>query len=755
MKKIVVDFENCFGIKKLKHEFKFESNKVNSVYAKNGVMKTSFTKVFDCIKNSKTSQIKDQIFGESPSKYDVYLDDNLIKDDEIFVIHSYRDKYETSNLGDLLIDTELKEEVSKLLIKRNELLKKIENLSGIKVSRTTGGKVRFELEPKIIKDMDFHEDSILMNLNYFIEKDEFEDYSKISYSAIFSDTAYKKIISDDFQNLIEKYLLKSDEIYGEYHFFEKGKFHLGKLKKMNKDIKNSSFFVKDNALKLNGNTEINSEKDLSQMIKEIEGKIYTSPEYKKIESLLSDATGTILKDLIESHPELIRELKKNSIENLRQKLWISYFKAFESEVIDLYKLYEEVDEKVKSLRIDDTPWKNALDIFESRFDVPYRMKIENIRSSVIGESIPRVKFSFCKDGDYNNDSKSNWIDIDRDQLEAANVLSQGEKRALYLLNIIFDIEKLKRDNKNVLVIVDDIADSFDYKNKYAIVEYLKEISELEMFKMIILSHNFDFYRTISSRLNLSRENRFLAVKTENGIEIEKELYQKNPFEFWKKSTEIKHFIALIPFVRNLIEYGVDKEINNFIEIDRDFMLCTHLLHFKKHTELITVGHLKEVFKEYIGKKTFNSHIDDSEYVSGLIINVANQVKHVNNKLEDKVILAIAIRLVSEKIMIESLKSSTKKITWELKRNQKKIGGTMEFLTYLESAPNQTRELVSAYMQLDNVEHIGLLSKVNIMTPELIHINSFMYEPILDMDINELINLYQSLKHVEKNCASIV
>jgi hypothetical protein len=32
-----------------------------------------------------------------------------------------------------------------------------------------------------------------------------------------------------------------------------------------------------------------------------------------------------------------------------------------------------------------------------------------------------------------------------------------------------------------------------------------------------------------------------------------------------------------------------------------------------------------------------------------------------------------------------------------------------------------------------------------MTPENIHINSFMYEPILDMDIVELKNLYEKVK----------
>ena len=37
------------------------------------------------------------------------------------------------------------------------------------------------------------------------------------------------------------------------------------------------------------------------------------------------------------------------------------------------------------------------------------------------------------------------------------------------------------------------------KNKYAIIEYLKDISEDPKFKMIILTHNFDFYKTIKKR----------------------------------------------------------------------------------------------------------------------------------------------------------------------------------------------------------------------------------------------------------------
>ncbi len=44
-----------------------------------------------------------------------------------------------------------------------------------------------------------------------------------------------------------------------------------------------------------------------------------------------------------------------------------------------------------------------------------------------------------------------------------------------------------------------------------------------------------------------------------------------------------------------------------------------------------------------------------------------------------------------------------------------------------------------------MRHIQLLEQVNLMTPENIHINSFMYEPILDMSNHHLKNLYCDVK----------
>ena len=79
-----------------------------------------------------------------------------------------------------------------------------------------------------------------------------------------------------------------------------------------------------------------------------------------------------------------------------------------------------------------------------------------------------------------------------EKTELLTVLSTGERKALYILNVIFEIERRKKDCQKTLVVIDDLADSFDYQNKYAIIQYLKDISEDGFFNQIIMTHNFDF-----------------------------------------------------------------------------------------------------------------------------------------------------------------------------------------------------------------------------------------------------------------------
>jgi hypothetical protein len=71
-------------------------------------------------------------------------------------------------------------------------------------------------------------------------------------------------------------------------------------------------------------------------------------------------------------------------------------------------------------------------------------------------------------------------------------------------------------------------------------------------------------------------------------------------------------------------------------------------------------------------------------------------------------------------------------------------------TFIQSiTSNQTNALITRYRAdfASEIDKIQLLQQVNLMTPENIHLNSFMYEPILDMSNGHLKQLYTEVKAI--------
>jgi hypothetical protein len=303
------------------------------------------------------------------------------------------------------------------------------------------------------------------------------------------------------------------------------------------------------------------------------------------------------------------------------------------------------------------------------------------------------------------------------------VLSQGEKRALYILNILFEIQSRQKQGGFNILLVDDIADSFDYKNKYAIIEYLKDIAYSGNFYCIFLSHNFDFYRSISGRLNLRRDCKLMASKSGRKLTLSQEKYQNNPFMFWKgKLHEPSYCISAIPFVRNLAEYcGHNAE----------YLTLTSLLHMKADTEAITLDDLCLIYKKILSDKATLVLVPVNKTVISVLFEEADQIlvgTDNNIDLESKIVMSIAIRLIAEKHMIKRI------------NNQ-------EFIDAISQ--NQTIELLKEYKKnrLGSSDETEMLEQVNLMTPENIHLNSFMYEPILDMGSAHLRALYTDVKQL--------
>ena len=733
MNKLNIELTNCFGIDSLNHEFDFGKGNTFSIYARNGLMKTSFAKTFQLIQQGKKENISDAIFGE-PGSAIVQIDGQDIEKKQVFVVKSYESSYE-SDISSLLIKGDIQTQLKDVFKVRTKLLKALEKDSGLKIKRTSLGKTVYELEPTIVKDFDFNEKDILSNLMELASYEPEIECSDIPYSVIFDDTVLKKIKDTKFQEGIRDFITSSDEIYSSFEYLEKGNLTLPKLKDLKKSLVKDAFFVKQNKVILSGQDAITNSEALEQHISNIETKIQQTPAYKAIENLLNDSKGIVLKDIIETNPEIIGFLALDKLQTLKKCLWGSYIRHNSILFEELCDKYNDFSEAIDALEIDDTPWKKALDIFNQRFTVPFMMNVVNLKGAIIGESVPQVEFLFKKGDTVKT--------IDRSKLEKLDTLSQGEKRALYLLNIIFDIEQIKNTGEETLLVIDDIADSFDYKNKYAIIEYLYELAQESNIYMLILTHNFDFYRTVASRLSVNRSNRLIADYSNDVLKLEVEYYQDKPFKNWKNNPKEKDIFALLPFVRNLIEYGVDQNISHTGE---DFLFLTSLLHEKQDSRRITFGDIEPLYKHYAGVTQFDASVGTDVVVLSKLYSVCDDITTSDTKLENKIVLSIGIRHKAEEYIIQQIHNYTGQLSWR-KNKQNYRGTNVEFMNFVQNNGNQTRELFNGYKQFGDADKIKILNEVNIMTPEHIHVNSFMYEPILDMDIVELHRLYHTIKNL--------
>ncbi|MGE8099517.1 hypothetical protein [Pseudomonas fluorescens] len=158
-------------------------------------------------------------------------------------------------------------------------------------------------------------------------------------------------------------------------------------------------------------------------------------------------------------------------------------------------------------------------------------------------------------------------------------------------------------------------------------------------------------------------------------------------------------------------------------------MLTSLLHVKADSAKLTIGDLEASFKATLLDQANLSLPNPTTSAMRLIYDEAEAlaVKADDDvELESKVILSIAIRLRAEEFMIAKINDS-------------------EFVNGISS--NQTFELYSKFSLMfpGASDQIMVLSQVNLMTPENIHLNSFMYEPILDMSALHLYDLYGKVK----------
>ncbi|WP_353289557.1 hypothetical protein [Ureaplasma ceti] len=239
-------------------------------------------------------------------------------------------------------------------------------------------------------------------------------------------------------------------------------------------------------------------------------------------------------------------------------------------------------------------------------------------------------------------------------------------------------------------------------------------------------------------------------KSDNSNNNANNLYddQKGIFMFWKQNMNYKNMISMVPFVRNIIEYTTWKKENT------DLDALTNLLHenldniINNNDNYVNknFNDLEEIYKKYIkGLKLPNNLykslnvLDELYEQSEYIVNNYEQSEYIFvDDLQNKLILAMAIRHKAEIYMINKIKEQNKPDKWTEILNKIK-----------KEANNQTRKLYEKVKMLVDKDTLKTLDAVNIMTAENIHFNSFMYEPLIDMDICNLVSLYKRIDNLLK------
>ncbi|MGG3158443.1 hypothetical protein ABEP50_22600 [Priestia megaterium] len=721
MEKIKVEIMNCYGINKLKKEFDLTGNKsTHVIYAPNGVMKTSFANVFDDY--SKGTESRDLIYSNRVSVRAIKdSDENDIEPESIFVIRPYERGFKSDKMSTLLVKEELREKYTeihkKIDVVKDKLIKELSKLSGLKKN------IEEELAYAFTRD----KNSFLLFLEELEEElseDTLSEYSHIVYKIIFDEKVVAFLETGDIKQQIKKYIEKYDELINASTFLKK-EFNHYNANTVHKNLTTNGFFKAQHTINLNldGNmTEIKDEQAFLKLIKDEQEKILNNSSlqiiFNSIDKKITTAQLRNFRDYLFDNQEILTELV--DLSSFRKKLWISYLRTNKDIYQDLIQEYKKGQVEIKKLieeaKNGETDWENVIDIFNRRFYVPYTLSIKNKEDTILRNEAPSIHYFF-------KDREESVESVNEDIL--LSVLSQGETRALYLLNIIFEIESRKKQGIKTLFIVDDIADSFDYKNKYAIIEYLKDVSESSNFFSIILTHNFDFFRTVQDRIigNSRYTNSYMAIKEKDEIYLEKIKYKyfSNPFTNWKKNldNDVK-LLASVTFARNIAEYIGDAD---------NFNKLTSVLHIKSNTKTLTIRDLEDIFKSIFKDLEDLTLENQDKKVYDLILDVADEICNAETELglniENKVVLSIAIRLNAETYMINKINDKV-------------------FVSGIKNY--QTGRLFGKFKELysNEFKSIGILEKVNLMTPENIHLNSFMYEPILDISDYHLKSLYKEV-----------
>lgn len=742
MKEINIDIENGYGILEFKHNFTFEnSSNFYALYAQNGTMKSSFAKVLDDY--SRGLPIKDHLFNH-PGTCSLAG----IAREDILSFPCFDGKVElTDEASKLVTNTEAKKTYDEAFREVSAAYKAFANKL-LETTRSTSIEASQLVEAMYRTFVtEGNAPSITIPSVIQLLRSGLPEIEK--GNTLFSDVSYSRFVHTNFAKFIEnkKYagfftdLAKAyDEFRASPTYYRKG-FDASSATKLIGELKKSKYFDAEHAVALKGingqiTEPIRSASELESALKtDFDAIIEQYPHLEApLNTLIKDfATGTNgdVRSIFEDGTKRDLLVFMGSKDRFYKNMWYGYLASCMDEVKTLLDIHEKSSEKIMQAlgNAEDctSEWEETVDIFNDRFrNLPYTIGITNKSDAIVNDLVkPVFEIKFA--------NPRNPGDPYRERPDGSNelpvlgtVLSNGERKALYLLNVIFRLRNQIKENRETLVVFDDIVESFDYKNKYAFFEYLQDLSiEDSKLYVIVLTHNFDFYRLVYEKIYPRHDNQFkLILKTKDGKLTAQDMFDPKIFSDIKKKAAIdkQAWIALLPLARNIAEYKNGAEHEDYNQLTR----CLHVM--RGHP---TVGEVKDTIEAYTGvtRYPFNA----GEKIHDIITDVANAIDQETDdsfSLYKNFALAMATRIQIEKYIIAHISDS-------------------QYENILTKARNQTRELLKVYNNNSpdpkKATMRTLFNRAIMMIDGSIHINSFMYEPLIDMGTWELKEAYADIK----------
>lgn len=655
MNKIIINLDHCFGITKLSQELTFEGENAVLIYAPNGLMKTSFAKALRLYGQGKVEKVKD-VVEDIAGSIDIKDEHgNVVIPSSIYVSNCEEADSETpKNISSFLADSVLKQQYDTILKnlseKQKALFKEISDYA-----RST------DIVSEFIRTFCDGKPSLFYSKFEEVMANVIgnEVCYNFKYNSIFDKDGKVRAFIDANQDALKDYsdkyqaILQSSRLYKQNNGKTFGTYQASEL---SKSVADNAFFEVSHRIVLGGATIIDSSTSLTTLINDELSNILNNSAVKKaFEKIDKKASANDslrqFKEVIENHPDLVDKLL--DYDNFHKDVWRGYFARFKGKADDLLTAYQyakpTLDSVLQQAAGQRAAWENTISIFNRRFSVPFEVKIKNQTDILLNEEAAALSFEYS--------TLTGKKEVESKVLEEV-ILSKGELRAFYTLQLLFAIEKMKHDGgQEHILVFDDISDSFDYKNKYAIVEYLSDLKDDIKFKMIILTHNFDFYRTISSRLRVKRNSTYMAYKDANDeIKFHQAEYLKEPFKLIKNNADKpEFFIALVPMARNLIEYTKDISVG---QPKSDYLNLTSFLHVKTETANLTVNDIKQILSnnlEVANLPTENTTSNIKDFIYSIAEELCNKPVLDEIHIENKIVFAIAVRLKTEDYLISKLR----------------------------------------------------------------------------------------------------